>query len=302
MLNRLTVSTLLQSVIVLMAIGVVAAISVSAWNSWGRVRSAGRISLIADASSGLFKAMHNMRTDRASTNRVLAGEPVIDAENEKYLQTIYDSEMPAMRSAAEVLASVDFNNKATLLPALNQLIEKLTAAHTEAWDMMRKPKAARRPDVAKDYMELTASLLETLDKVSAALAATVNHQDPVIDQLLAIKQTAWLLRNTAGEASIRWPRIRLAAARSPRRSRLSLHQIRRRYRDRLERAGTVGVGHAVAAGACQRHHRGEDRLFRSAISRAARSPDDAVLTAGEKPEMTANQWSPDHGRPACAAR
>ena len=38
--------------------------------------------------------------------------------------------------------------------------------------------------------------------MSAALAAIVNHQDPVIDQLLAIKQIAWLLRNTAGEASL----------------------------------------------------------------------------------------------------
>ena len=35
-----------------------------------------------------------------------------------------------------------------------------------------------------------------------ALAAAVNHQDATIDQLLAIKQIAWLLRNTAGEASL----------------------------------------------------------------------------------------------------
>ena len=34
------------------------------------------------------------------------------------------------------------------------------------------------------------------------LAGTVNHQDATIDQLFAIKQVAWLLRNTAGEASL----------------------------------------------------------------------------------------------------
>jgi Methyl-accepting chemotaxis protein (MCP) signalling domain len=45
-------------------------------------------------------------------------------------------------------------------------------------------------------------LLDTLDKLSGALAADVNHQDATIDQLLAIKQIAWLLRNTAGEASL----------------------------------------------------------------------------------------------------
>ena len=41
-----------------------------------------------------------------------------------------------------------------------------------------------------------------LEKLSGALAAAVNHQDATIDQLLAIKQIAWLLRNTAGEASL----------------------------------------------------------------------------------------------------
>jgi HAMP domain-containing protein len=45
-------------------------------------------------------------------------------------------------------------------------------------------------------------MLEVLEKLSGALAAAVNHQDATIDQLLAIKQIAWLLRNTAGEASL----------------------------------------------------------------------------------------------------
>lgn len=51
-------------------------------------------------------------------------------------------------------------------------------------------------------METTQGLLDTLDKLSNILAATVNHQDAEIDQLLSIKQNAWLLRNTAGEASL----------------------------------------------------------------------------------------------------
>jgi hypothetical protein len=123
MLNRLTVSALLKSVIILMAIGVVAALSTSAWDSWGRLRTAGRISLIADVSSNLFKAMHNMRTDRASTSRaLLAGQP-IDQDAEKYLRAVHDSEMPAMRSAIPLLASIEFNDKTTLLPALTQLVE-----------------------------------------------------------------------------------------------------------------------------------------------------------------------------------
>ena len=82
------------------------------------------------------------------------------------------------------------------------MFKLLTALQKEFWGEVAKPKASRRPTLAKEYMETTAGLLETLDKLSAALAANVNHQDAAIDQLLAIKQTAWLLRNTAGEASL----------------------------------------------------------------------------------------------------
>jgi hypothetical protein len=51
-------------------------------------------------------------------------------------------------------------------------------------------------------MAATNTMLETLEKLSGTLAAAVNHQDATIDQLLAIKQISWLLRNTAGEASL----------------------------------------------------------------------------------------------------
>ncbi|MDB5567231.1 MAG: methyl-accepting chemotaxis protein [Tardiphaga sp.] len=202
MLNRLTVSALLQSVIVVMAACVVTVLSISAWDSWGRLNVAGRISTIAEASGHAFKAMHNLRTDRSSTFRTLNGDVVMQPDTEAYIRRIRDAEMPAMKSAAELLASADFPGKATLLPELNRLMQALIGLQTESWDQMSKPKASRRAGLAKEYMDNTDALLATLDKLSAALAAAVNHSDPVIDQLLSIKQMAWLMRNTSGDASV----------------------------------------------------------------------------------------------------
>ena len=99
-------------------------------------------------------------------------------------------------------------------------------------------------------METTQGLLTTLDKLSGTLAATVNHQDPVIDQLLAIKQIAWLLRNTAGEASLLISNG-LGAGKATPETRAGPHQVQRRRRCRVERAGADRRGHAIAAGACR---------------------------------------------------
>src|SRR6202142_2644274 len=108
MLNRLTVSSLIKSVIVLMAACMTALLCVSAWNSWERLTTTSRISVVADASSNLFKAMHNLRSDRSTTNRSLNDDAVLSPETQQYLRATRDPELPAMRSAADLIASVEF--------------------------------------------------------------------------------------------------------------------------------------------------------------------------------------------------
>src|SRR5260370_800812 len=202
MLNRLTVAALLKAVILTTAFCIVIGFSLNAWDSWGRLQVTSRIAVIADASANLFKAMHNLRTDRSTTTRLLNSDQPVDGEVDKYLRGIRDAQMPAMSNALALLPSVEFPQQQTLVPELDRLFKTLTAEQKEFWEEISKPKASRRAALPKEYMETTGALLETLDKLSAALAAAVNHQDPVIDQLLAIKQIAWLLRNTAGEASL----------------------------------------------------------------------------------------------------
>ncbi|MBI5321522.1 HAMP domain-containing methyl-accepting chemotaxis protein [Bradyrhizobium sp.] len=202
MLNRLTVSALLKTVILATALCVVAGFSLNAWDSWNRLQVASRILLVADASGSLFKAMHNLRTDRSTSNRLLNADAPMDPEIEKYLRNIRDTEMPAMANALALLPSLEFAQKATLVPELDRLFKQIGTMQKEFWEMMAKPKAQRRPALPKEYMDTVTATLDVLEKLSTTLGAAVNHQDATIDQLLAIKQMAWLLRNTAGEASL----------------------------------------------------------------------------------------------------
>ncbi len=201
MIKRLTVSALLQSVIALLAVCVVALLVASAWQSWERRQATGLIASVAEASGDAFKAMHNLRTDRSSTPRVLNGETPVSPEIDKFLHGIQDAEMPAIRDTAALLRSIPFADQASLLASLNQQVDKLASLQVEAWNDMRKPKKERRAALPQDYSDASGALLVTLEKISGNLTAAVNHNDPLIDQLLSIKQAAWLLRNAAGEAS-----------------------------------------------------------------------------------------------------
>jgi len=290
MLNRLTVSLLLKIVLLATSLWVVTGISLNAWDSWGRLQTANRISVIADASAYLFKAMHNLRTDRSTTDRLLNTDSARDGDIEKYLRDLRDAEMPAMSRALELLPTMQFAQQATLVPEFDRLFKTLTAEQKEFWDEVAKPKASRRAALPKEYQETTQGLLDTLDRLSGVLAAAVNHQDATIDQLLTIKQAAWLLRNTAGEASLIISKGLAAGRITP--------EIRQNFTKFT--GGTTAAWNALelAAGGMQ---------LPPALSAAMTATKTgyfepqylelrdrlvAALAAGEKTEMTANQWSP----------
>jgi methyl-accepting chemotaxis protein len=290
MLNHLTVATLLKTVILATAFCVVIGFSLSAWDSWGRLQVANRISLVADASANLFKAMHNIRTDRSTTSRLLNSDSLPNSEVEKYLRGTRDAEMPAMRNALELLATMQFPQQNTLVPEFDRLFKTLTNEQKEFWEEVAKPKASRRLALAKEYMDTTQGLLETLDKLSGVLAADVNHQDATIDQLLAIKQIAWLLRNTGGEGSLLVSNAINAGKVTP--------ESRQTY--------TKLVGGIEAAwGALQLATSGMQLPPSLAAAMAAtktayfepqyltlRDRLIATLANGDKPELTADEWTP----------
>ncbi len=290
MLNRLTVSALLKAVIVITAVLTIAQFSVGAWESWGHLQSASRISMISEASANLFKAMHNLRTDRSTTNRLLNSDQPMDSDIEKYLRALRDAEMPAMGSALAQLSSMDFTQQKTLVPEFDRLHKTLVAEQKEFWDEVAKPKASRRAALPKEYMETTQGLLDNLDKLSGVLAADVNHQDATIDQLLQIKQIGWLLRNTAGEASLLVSTGLAAGKITP--------EVRQNYIKFL--GGTDAAWNALQLAA-------SGMELPPALSAAIAATKTAyfepsylqlrerllnALSNGEKAELTANQWSP----------
>jgi methyl-accepting chemotaxis protein len=234
--------------------------------------------------------MHNLRTDQSTTFRLLNSDQPMAGDIEKYLRNLRDAQMPAMANALTLLPSIEFAQQNALVPELDRLFKQLTVLQQEFWNDIVKPKASRRPTLAKDYFDTTAALLVTLDKLSSALSAAVNHQDAAIDQLLAIKQNAWLLRNTAGEASLLVSKGLAAGSMAP--------ELRIPYAKFVGGSDIAFTALQMAASGMQLPPALSAAI--DATKTAYFDPEylamrDRLLTAliaGEKPELTANQWSP----------
>src|ERR1051326_6393050 len=202
MLNRLSVNSLLQSAIALMACCVVVMLAQRSWESYGRLASTDKMMTVADASRYAFTVMHSLRTDRASAFRTLKQQGPIEPSVATYIQKIREVELPALQRAADLADTIDFADKPALLPELRQSTKRFLALETESWDAFAKLLAGRRESLVTDYMDVANKLLDTLEKTSSRMFASIKFSDPQIDQLMGMKEIAWIVRNLGGEASL----------------------------------------------------------------------------------------------------
>ena len=290
MLNRLTISALLKSVIALMAACVVAFLVMTAWESWGRLQTAARISVIADASAHAFKAMSNLRTDRATTSSNM-GIEVVTADSMKTLQGYRDIINPALRSLSDLVATVEFPERATLLPSLNRQFDTLKTLQTETMTAIGQPKASRRAALGKEYADAATTLLQTLEKLVTQLSAAASHNDPVVDQLLAIKQIAWLVRDTGGQAAVLLSQG-LNAGRLPPEARQTYAKYTTGAEYSWKALETVVAGTQLPASLVEAMAAAKKAYFEPQYMAFSERLLNAMI-AGEKTEVTSAQWSPE---------
>ena len=290
MWNRLSVNTLLSSAIAFIAFFVVLMLAARAWDSWQRLTSTGHIETVADASRFAFKAMHNLRTDRASTFRTLKADETIAPDVAPYIKGIREAELPALQTAADLAATIDFADRDALLADLQQEIKNFNALETESWDAFSKPRAGRRDALVSEYMAVSQKLLDTLDKMSARMFAAVELSDPLVDQLMTMKELAWIVRNEGGDASVLVSNSMVAGH--------ALPDMAAKYAGHV--GGTAAAwqalegmasGTPLPAGVTEAIAKANAVYF-AADYIALRDRLLAAVLAGKKPEMTASEWAP----------
>jgi methyl-accepting chemotaxis protein len=201
MLEKISINALLKSLFATMGAAIVLLLALSAWDSWQRLHTANRIAAVANASGYVFTGLPNLRVDRASTFRDLLSDKPLTTPDDLLIQSRTD-EMPALNAAVKALDAVDFPEREDTVSDLAQRIKRLEALQAETTAAFLKPKAERRPGLGQDFVKETDAFIEMLDKLSVRLVRLIALQDAYVDQLMEIKQLAWIARNASGDASV----------------------------------------------------------------------------------------------------
>ena len=201
MLNRLSVSVLLKSVIAMLGATVIIMLALGARDSWTRLNTANRISGVANVSAYMFTALNGLRVDRFSTARDLVNDRQF-ATLDPLIKAARDKEMPALNSLATALASVDFPDRDQAIADLSSRTKRLADLQDKTAAAMAQPKAERPAELSDAYGKEGDGLMAALDSWGTRLVKYISLQDPYVDQLLEIKQLAWAMRNSAGNMSL----------------------------------------------------------------------------------------------------
>ncbi|MDB5602418.1 MAG: methyl-accepting chemotaxis sensory transducer [Xanthobacteraceae bacterium] len=288
MFNRLSVNALLKTVIAVLVAAVMVVLSMGALDSWTRLQSINRITGVAAASSHIFKALHNLRTDRVQTVRMMADDKTSAALSAAHLANRV-AVMDGLKATHALLKDADLAGRQATVDSLDNAIKKFTALHTETAAAAARPKAERRAGLGQEYNKESGDLLDMLDKLSSQLSRSIKLADAFVDQMMEMKQLAWVVRNAAGDASV-LVSSGLSAPLPP--------EPLLKYTAFVSKTETAWAAlEEVAAGLVLPTAFNEavdktKREFFAGDYPQLRTDILKMLIAGEKPKMTPEQWTP----------
>jgi methyl-accepting chemotaxis protein len=199
MLSRVSISVLLKSVIALMGAVIVVMLALSARESWTRLQVANRISGVADISAYMFTGLNSVRVDRSATQRSQIAERMT---MDPMIKRSRDKEMPALNALVPALAALDFPERDQAVADLGTKIKRLVELQEKTAAAIAQPKSARPAGLGDEFFKEASALMDSLDAWGTKLVKLISLQDPYVDQLMEVKQLAWVMRNAAGDMSL----------------------------------------------------------------------------------------------------
>jgi methyl-accepting chemotaxis protein len=203
MAQTISINVLLKSLIGLLAAGLIATFSLSAYDAWQAQRTADRVHAIVGAINPLFLALQNLRVERGTVNTALATNAVVDAGTQADIAALRKIAGPAMQTAIARMATIELPNKERLVADVTQADQAVIERRKAADAALHAAKSERDATLSRQWVADVGKLVTAIDKLSEALSGEIELADPAILKLMNLKQIGWTVRDRAGTQRLR---------------------------------------------------------------------------------------------------
>jgi signal transduction histidine kinase len=193
-----SIKALLQGVTGLMALVLVAVFASSAQHAFQGRATAEHVHAVVSVSRDLFMAMQSLRVERGTGNTSIETATPVDRETQGEIAALRARGNAALDSAFAKIGDMG-------IPATDPGLSQILAARSQV-DHIRAtvdaalllPKNQRPPAISGLWIASCSKLVDSIDALSERLSAEINQAEPLITEMMKIKQLAWVAHDAAG--------------------------------------------------------------------------------------------------------
>jgi methyl-accepting chemotaxis protein len=197
LLDRMSIRSALYALFGLSAVLMCAQSVASVWESWRKAQQAEKVIDIAGAGRQLFDALQYFRPERGPTRVALGAPGPVDPKLMAQFEALRAKSVPSIAAAVSMCARVTCAD-GTEVEKIRQGADKVAALRPDVDRALKVPLAQRPAGIAKTWNDTATALVDELERVSLALTDKVRMIDPVIAELVGIKEAAWMVRDGVG--------------------------------------------------------------------------------------------------------
>jgi methyl-accepting chemotaxis protein len=160
-------------------------------------RQAVRAEALAAANRDLFLALQVIRQERGPVRVALGARDAADPQFLVDLPRLRARAQPALEALLAACSRVDCA-AGDQLAAIRGATQQVVALRTEVDAAMRVPLAARPAGIAKQWNDASTALVDDLENLSRSLTGKLRMLDPIVAELIAIKEASYVVRDAAG--------------------------------------------------------------------------------------------------------
>jgi signal transduction histidine kinase/FixJ family two-component response regulator len=193
-----SISVLLQSIAVLMAIASFVVCWTGVERAIARRETAERVLRIVGVSRDLFSVLQEIRLERGVLNDTLASSQVVPPSGSARFKARRDAADRLLESALAKLAQ---DPTPTTQQALGDIRARRVAfnqTRDEVLAAVKRPRETRPADLAARWVDSDNDLVASVGTLTLRLNAEVSQDDPYFAEMTKMEELAWWARDAAG--------------------------------------------------------------------------------------------------------
>jgi methyl-accepting chemotaxis protein len=189
-----SVSSLLLTLMALLAAGALASTAIQMFGAFGRYSDSLETARLAAADKAIFHGVLSLRNNRGDAQSAILGEDDPRAK----LAEAEKAEQGGYEGISAALATIDFARRDELASKLKQGWNDASPQFQLFYDEAKRPRAERKIERTNSWYDAVTKVIDTANLASTAVSNRAWMNDPYIARMIQVRRFAWQVRDRYG--------------------------------------------------------------------------------------------------------